>query len=156
MISGTQVTVTLSGEPLQGCLVYACNTAGAYAGQTEATDLSGQARFDLPEGSYKFKVYYDGTPWWSEITLVPGAVVIDIPAPTVVEVTTGGIPLCNYRVYAYTAEGAFLGCVMTDSSGQAKFELAEGSYKFKVFYGRVYWWSEVVDTGERAILEIPY
>ena len=75
----TVVTVTVAGEPLQDWRVYACTAEGAYAGQIEYTDASGQAFFSLPEGSYRFKVYYDGVYWWCEAVYAQGRVDLIIP-----------------------------------------------------------------------------
>jgi len=156
VISGTRVTVRLSGEPLKDCLVYACTGSGAYAGQSAMTDPLGHAQFTLEDGTYKFLVYYDGRAWWSDLTSVPGTATIDITASTLVAVTAGEDPLSHYYVYAYTEDGTFVGCTKTDASGRARFNLGEGSYKFRVFYNHTNWWSEVVQAPEVAVIDIPY
>ena len=154
--AATVVTVTTAEGPLQGSWVYAYTAEGAYAGCSRLTDASGQASLTLPQGSYRFRAYYDGAYWWSPVTTSPGSTIIDIPAATVVTITTAEGPLGGCWVYGYTAEGAYAGCSrLTDASGQASFTLSEGSYKFRIYYDRGYWWSQVITSPGSAIIDIP-
>jgi thermitase len=151
--SGITVTVTEAGEPLEGYRVYAYTSEGAYAG-SKVTDASGQAVFELAQGDYKFRVYYGGTYCWSPVVSSPGTATISISAEMVVTVTVAGEPLGGYRVYAYTSEGAYAGSKVTDASGQAMFDLAQGSYKFRVYYDGDYWWSPVITAPTTTAINI--
>ncbi len=148
------VTVTAAGGPIDGCRVYAYTADGAYAG-SKVTDASGQASFTLPQGSYKFRLYYNYSYWWSDTITTPGTTTIDIPAATVVTVTAAGGPVEGYRVYAYTADGTYAGSKVTDASGQASFTLPQGSYKFRLYYNYSYWWSQVITTPGTTTIDIP-
>ncbi|RLC95916.1 MAG: hypothetical protein DRI40_04625 [Chloroflexi bacterium] len=61
-------------------------------------------------------------------------------------VTANGTPLEGLRIYAFTAEGDYVDSRRADASGQASFTLAEGDYRFRVYYNGSYWWSQVVST----------
>ena len=64
---GTAVLhVTESGLDLYDVPVYLFTETGSYLSQLERTDSSGQVQFILPADSYKFRVDYDGTQYWSE------------------------------------------------------------------------------------------
>ncbi len=152
--AATVVTVTAAGGPIGGCRVYAYTADGTYAG-SKVTDASGQASFTLPQGSYKFRLYYEYTCWWSDAITTPGTTTIDIPAATVVTVTAAGGPIDGCRVYAYTADGAYAGSKVTDASGQASFTLPQGSYKFRVYYNYSYWWSDTITTPGTPTIDIP-
>ena len=40
--------------------------AGSYLGRMQSTDANGQTSFLIPAGSYKFRVDYSGTQYWSD------------------------------------------------------------------------------------------
>ena len=141
----TTVVVTVDGNPLASCWIYAYAAEGDYV-KSQTADAAGEASFTLPPGDYKFRVYYGGSYWWSQTVTSPGSATIDIPAPTAVTVTVGSDPLGYCWVYAYTVDGAYAGGRRADASGQASFTLAEGDYRFRVYYNGSYWWSQVVST----------
>jgi len=153
----TTVSVTVGEKPLMGWRVYVYTADGAYAGHTAYTDGAGQASFELPGGSYRFKVYYEGVCWDTDVITAPGNATIDIPAETVVTVmAAGGEPLVGHRVYAYTDGGAYVGrTANTDALGMASFVLPEGTYKFRVCYGGAYWYSQTVSAAGHATIDIP-
>ena len=157
----TVVTVTAGGSPLVGYRVFGYTATGRYTGKSAVTNTSGQAVFGLPQGDYKFKVYYAGAWHWSSPVSTPGATTISIPgdggtADTVVTVTAGGSPLAGYTVYACTSTGLYTGkSAVTNTSGQAFLGLAEGSYKFKVYYAGAWHWSPVVTTPAETTISIP-
>jgi thermitase len=154
--AATRVAVAAAGAPLEDCWVYAYTDDGVYAGCGRRTDASGQASFTLPNGSYKFKVYCEGTYWWSDAIAATGSASIDIPAATRVTVATAEGPLEGYWVYAYTDDGAYARCSRrTDASGQASFSLPDGSYKFKLYYGGRFWWTDAINATESASIDIP-
>jgi len=63
--------VTHTGQDLFDVPVYLFTETGSYLSRLERTDSSGQAQFLLPADSYKFRVDYDGTQYWSDvITLI--------------------------------------------------------------------------------------
>lgn len=64
--------VTHNGQDLYDVPVYLFTESGSYLSRFERTDSSGQVKFLLPANSYKFRVDYDGTQYWSNvITLIP-------------------------------------------------------------------------------------
>ncbi|MDY6827690.1 MAG: RHS repeat-associated core domain-containing protein, partial [Bacillota bacterium] len=65
---GTAVLhVTENGQDVFDVPVYLFTDSGSYLGQFERTDSSGQVQFLLPADSYKFRVDYDGTQYWSDV-----------------------------------------------------------------------------------------
>ena len=64
--------VTHNGQDLYDVPVYLFTASGSYLSRLERTDSSGQVQFLLPADSYKFRVDYDGTQYWSGvISLIP-------------------------------------------------------------------------------------
>ncbi len=64
------VHVTDSGQDLYDVPVYLFTGSGSYLSRMERTDSSGQVQFLLPADSYKFRVDYDGTQYWSDVISV--------------------------------------------------------------------------------------
>jgi len=59
--------VTHNGQDLFNVPVYLFTESGSYLSRLERTDSSGQVQFLLPAESYKFRVDYDGTQYWSDV-----------------------------------------------------------------------------------------
>ena len=64
------VHVTESGQDLYDVPVYLFTSSGSYLGRFERTDSSGQVQFLLPADSFKFRVDYDGTQYWSDVVSI--------------------------------------------------------------------------------------
>jgi len=62
--------VTYNGSDLEDVPVYLFTEQGAYLGKSERTDASGEATFTVPAESYKFRVDYNGTQYWSDVVNV--------------------------------------------------------------------------------------
>jgi len=62
--------VTHKGQDLYDVPVYLFTETGSYLGRLERTDSSGEVQFLLPANSYKFRVDYDGTQYWSEVIFI--------------------------------------------------------------------------------------
>jgi len=155
----TIARVTVDGVPLEGYRVYAYTATGTYAGQSQLTDRFGDAAFTLAAGSYKFRVFYDGTTWWSPVVTAPATTTIRIDqdplADTEVKVTLDGAPLEGYRVYAYDNAGTYTGqSEVTDAQGRALFSLPTGTYKFKSYYSGSWHWSPLVTTPATTSIDI--
>jgi hypothetical protein len=87
---GTAVLhVTESGQDLYDVPVYLFTDTGTYLGRLERTDSSGQCQFILPADSYKFRVDYDGTQYWSDvISILPHEVnTIDLQLELLADLT---------------------------------------------------------------------
>jgi len=64
--------VTHNGQDLFDVPVYLFTESASYLSRLERTDSSGQVQFLLPANSYKFRVDYDGTQYWSDvISIIP-------------------------------------------------------------------------------------
>jgi len=165
-LADVEVTVTGYGQPLTGVSVYAFTAAGAYLNLNAVTDVNGEVLFRLPaEGTYKFRADYQGSQFWTaEMTLWADQV-------NPVELSTGGGPfvlnvlkgpdvaLAGAKCYAFTETGAYLGLNdVTSSEGQVSFDLADGTYKFRVDHmGYQFWTPEVTLPGTSAeTLPIPH
>ncbi|CAB1065623.1 hypothetical protein D1BOALGB6SA_10420, partial [Olavius sp. associated proteobacterium Delta 1] len=160
-----EVQVTGSGMPMEGVNVYVFTTAGAYLGITDTTDAGGTVTFRLPAAAYKFRADYQSSQYWSaEITLAAGQV-------NPVNINTGGgefsftvfkgvsDPLVGVNCYVFTETGTYLGMTdVTSSEGLVTFNLADGSYKFRVDYLGYQFWSLVylVPGTLSATLTIPH
>lgn len=62
--------VTYNGADLEDVPVYLFTDQGAYLGKSQRTDVSGEAIFTIPAKSYKFRVDYNGTQYWSDVVNV--------------------------------------------------------------------------------------
>ncbi len=68
---GTAVLhVTEASQDLYDVPVYLFTETGSYLSRMERTDTSGQVQFLLPSDSYKFRVDYEGTQYWSDVISV--------------------------------------------------------------------------------------
>jgi len=141
------VSTSLDSE-LSGLRVYAFTEAGSYTGKNAVTDETGTALFDptdFTDGSYKFRVDYLGSRFWSDSILLPGnyrADVVISAATAAVVVNSGAGPLPGVKVYLFSASGAYLGRNQrTDETGQVTFQLPTGvSFKFRAdILGGKYW-----------------
>ena len=66
------IHVTNLGEDIENARVYLFTETGSYLGKYVNTDATGVAPFTLPVKSYKFRVDYSGSQYWSEeITPLP-------------------------------------------------------------------------------------
>jgi len=146
--SEAQVTVTGSGLPISGAAVYVYTQSGSYLGISGTTDSNGQIVFRLPSGNYKFRSDYQSSQYWS----VEQTLMADQVHP--VEISTGGgafnltvtdnsgQPLENANCYLFNDQGAYLGITAaTDGGGKAVFNLADGSYQFRIDYMGYQFWT---------------
>ncbi|MEJ2046914.1 MAG: hypothetical protein P8X92_02245, partial [Dehalococcoidia bacterium] len=66
------IHVHRTGVDVEGVRVYLFTAAGSYLGKYETTDVYGEARFLLPDRSYKFRVDEGGNQYWSDvINIIP-------------------------------------------------------------------------------------
>ncbi len=127
-------------EPMQGVKVYLFTASGSYQGQSRVTDSSGEAIFNLPEQAYKVRADYLGQQFWSDV-LPWQDTIIAIPLGDSEVTASSDLPLAGVKVYVFSTEGSYLGIAgTTDADGKVVFNLAAGSYKFRVDYqGSQYW-----------------
>ena len=137
------------GKGLADVPVYAFTAGGSYIGLAEQTDSGGTAQFDLAAGEYKFRADVQGKEYWSSIvSLSDGSVEIETgeQALKVKVEDAAGEGIGGLDVYAYTAEGKYLGLTgRTDKEGLTSFELTAGNYKFRVDYQGKTFWSPVAN-----------
>jgi hypothetical protein len=150
-LADAEVTVTGGGFPKQGVKVYVFTPSGSNLGLNQATDAEGKVLFRLPETSYKFRVDYLTGQFWSGEELLtadqvnPIGVSVGGGAFSVFVLKETGEARPGLNCYAYTASGSYLGMMgTTDASGRVSFDLAAGSYKFRVDYMGYPFWSDMV------------
>jgi YD repeat-containing protein len=141
-----RIHVTMAGQDTQGASVYVFSSAGSYLGISGTTNAAGIIDFALPAGTYKFRADYQGGQYW----VTAG---IDQDVANAVELSAGGgqftltidrgsEPLAGVRTYAFNPAGTYLGMYRdSNANGQASFNLASGSYKFRVDYLGYQFWS---------------
>jgi YD repeat-containing protein len=135
--------------PLVGVTCYAFTSTGTYLGKSGQTDNNGAVAFDLGNGSYKFRVDYQGYQFWSEVVTMPdvSSVEVTIPEEQVeVTVATSSGPATGIKVYLFTESGTYLGLNQTtDAAGKVTFDLPIGkNYKFRADMSGSQYWSNVV------------
>ncbi|MBT8363414.1 MAG: hypothetical protein KJP23_01830, partial [Deltaproteobacteria bacterium] len=144
------ISVTGAGLPQIGLKVYAYSATDSYLGLSETTNDQGQVRFRLPAGNYSFRVDYQGSRFWSEVE----PLTVDLVNEVIVSVGGGSFaltvwqsdtdPLAGINCYVFSEGGSYLGLKgATGAAGQAFFDLANGSYQFRVDYLGYQHWSEV-------------
>lgn len=150
----TRIDVTLGGEPLSDCTVYAFDKSGSLS-TSSVTGADGTACFDLLPGTYRFRVYYGGSTWWSGAIQAPGEGSLAIPAYTTVHVVRDGVTVEGLLVYGYRADGTLVSSRTTDASGRAQFLYPEGRYIFRIISGGQPISSSTINAGESVTIDIP-
>jgi hypothetical protein len=160
-MADAEITVTGGGFPQEGVNVYVFSAAGSYLGLTQATDAEGKVTFRLPESTYKFRVDYQGSQYWSDGELLTADqvkyITISVGGGTfTVTVLKGAVePLVGVNCYVFTDGEVYLGMFgATDSNGEVLFDLADGSYKFRVDNLGYQFWSEVVTLPGASTVEM--
>lgn len=144
-----RIHVTMASQDVPNIPVYVFTAAGSYLGITGNTDTAGIKEFRLPAGNYKFRADYQGSQYWATAAISQDVV-------NTVELSTGGgqftltvfkdasNPLTGSNCYVFSEAGSYLGISGTlNSNGQATFNLANGSYKFRVDYLGYQFWTDV-------------
>jgi Chitobiase/beta-hexosaminidase C-terminal domain/Putative Ig domain len=146
-MADADITVSGGGFPLAGQPVFVYTTTGAYLGLNQTTTTDGQVHFRLPEGDYNFRADYEGNRYWSGDKPLAAHQVnpVDIATGggrfTVTVSRGGGMPLRGVKCYVYGVEESYLGLYgSTDAEGRVAFDLADGSYRFRIDYlGGQFW-----------------
>jgi RHS repeat-associated protein len=61
------IHATFNGQDVNDAPVYLFSDRGSYLGKFDRTDTMGRATFLIPEGSYKFRVDYNNSRYWSDV-----------------------------------------------------------------------------------------
>lgn len=145
-----EITLTGGGFPMADQPVYVSTVTGSYLGLTRKTDQGGKVSFRLPEGDYKFRADHVGSQYWSgEETLTAHAInPITLSTGggsfTVTAFKGAGEPLSSAKCYVFGAENNYLGLFgATDANGQVFFNLANGTYRFRMDHLGYQFWSGV-------------
>jgi hypothetical protein len=164
-MADARVTVTGAGLPRADIPVYLFSDSDAYLGMNARTDSGGQVSFRLPAGSYKFRADYQGSHYWSGVQLLEAdqtnEAVVSVGGGTfTVDVRqAAATPMAGLRGYVFNANDAYIGLYSaTDDQGRLHFDLADGTFKFRIDYlGHQYWSPSVtVPTVMATSIEIPH
>ncbi len=146
VLGNSSVHVSLSAA-IEGVQMYAFSGSGQYLSLTSLTSASGTAEFDLAAGSYKFRADYLGSQYWSPVISTPGQLETTIDLNMAMVTVSLSSAISNLPINLYDEIGNYLGeTVSTDSSGQAQFELSEGTYFFRSDYQMKSYSSSVIST----------
>jgi len=160
-MADAEITVTGAGFPQEGVKVYVFSQAGSYLGLNQTTDVDGKVFFRLPEGRCTFRVDYQGSQFWSpEETLTADKV-----NPIIISVGGGSFtltvlrgaaePLVGVNCYVFSEGGSYLGLFgATNRGGEVFFELADGTYQFRVDHLGYQFWSEVVSIPDTYSVDV--
>jgi hypothetical protein len=155
-----EVAVTDSAGPLTNVSVYVLNKNGSYLNLTKKTAANGNASFRLPAETYKFRADYMGTQFFSSNTPLltdqvnPVTIATGGGTFTLTLQSDGGRPLSGVACYLFNAAGSYLNVSrVSGDQGQALFDLANGTYKFRVDHrGYQFWTYPVTLPGAGSIL----
>jgi hypothetical protein len=151
-MADAEVTVTGAGLPQEGVNVYVFTPTGSYLGLYGTTDANGTVTFHLPAGSYTFRADYQGSQFWSgeevltEDQINPVVISVGGGAFTCTVLTGGSEPLVGVNCYVFNESGSYLGLYgATDEDGETRFDLSDGTYKFRIDYLGYQFWSDVIE-----------
>ncbi len=147
-------TVTIVNEAgdnieVKNLYVYGYTENGSYTGIYGRTDKNGRVELTVPAGRFKFRVYYQGSNYWSGVVAAPDAdstVIETGERPfTVNIVDNNGQPTKNVRVYVYTGNGVYVGSnAKTNKDGEVVLNIPTGNFKFRADYKGSTFWSAIV------------
>jgi len=120
------------------------------------TGSDGQARFNLPEGNYRFRADKNGRQYFSGVAnhcAVTGCgsatVIVPVYGDVMVDVVTNsGTPQSAVTVYAFSGTTYTGFSAVTGADGQAAFTLPEGNYRFRADKNGVQYWSGTSGNGD--------
>ena len=160
-----EVSVTGGGFPVAGEKVHVFSPAGSYLGLVQTTDPDGKVYFHLPAESYDFRADHLGSRYWSGDKVLVAHQVNPVNISTgggsfTVSVTRGGgAPLSGVKCYVFGAQDTYLGLYgSTDAEGRVAFDLADGSYRFRIDYLGGQFWSAIASIPDTLSigLDIPH
>ncbi|MBD3190497.1 MAG: hypothetical protein GF308_07625 [Candidatus Heimdallarchaeota archaeon] len=141
---GSLITVNVIdeiGESVTGALVDIYYSSGAVVGKPTATTPStGLVSLTMKAGSYKVRVRYAGSEYWSQIFAYPQTTSVTVQVSIAaslaqVHVETEGTGIPNIPVYVFDSLGRYVGqSAQTDDAGDAYFAVSPGDYVFKAYY----------------------
>ncbi len=151
--------ITAGGNALVNVRVYLFTDTNSYTGRYGNTDLSGIVEIQgVGEGSYKMRVDYQASQHWSDIFFFNETAIVhhDVGGGTVyANITAGGTPITNTRVYVFTSSGSYTGTYAnTNEYGIAEFALSGGDYKLRVDYLSRQFWSDIFTASDELIVDI--
>ncbi|ADW17596.1 YD repeat protein [Desulfobulbus propionicus DSM 2032] len=134
------VNTTNNGMPLAGATLRVYTATGTDTGITALTDSEGKTTFTLPGGSYRFQATHEGQLFWSgNLTVTPDQTIHTTISTGggsyVLNVTNGTAGIAGVKTMLFSASGSYLSqSVTTSSTGEAAYNLADGSYRVTANY----------------------
>ncbi len=141
--------VDAAGNGISNITVYAYSSRGSWTGSYGKTGSDGTVILEISDGSFKFRAYYQGQGFWSDIVSSPKTTSTTIKTQEqnflVNVVSSNGKGISNTYVYAYTSRGAWTGQYgRTNASGEVNLKLVSGDFKFRIYHHGQAYWSDVV------------
>jgi len=137
-----------------GISVSAWDTSTAI-GYSRTTNASGTASFSLLDGQYRFRVSHNGKHFFSETVSAGSSTVIDMTPYTKVLVTLAGEPWAGVSVQSFDGTENAKYSRVTNAEGVATFSVPDGTWRFRVSrHGRQHF-SEEVERGSQAVVQVP-
>ncbi len=149
-----------SGLAIQNVRTYLFTESGSYSGVYANTNLTGLATYNsIAGGWFKIRIDYLSKQFWSPVFNATNGYVVQasIGGGTLYgNITAGGNPLVNVRVYLFTDTNSYTGRYgNTNVSGIVELQgVGEGNYKMRVDYQSKNYWSPTFFFNETAI--VPY
>lgn len=135
-----RVKVTGSHPPQSGLPIHVYSGAGKSLNLTGKTDTAGTAVFRLPAGEYRFRADLEKEEFWSDSVYLAPHVEnpVQIPVDGTIRLTVSknnGAPLPRIPVTLLDGSGTSLYVSgTTNDTGQAFFDIPEGTYRFEAEY----------------------
>jgi len=146
-----EVTVTRSSSGIANVPVYLFSSGGAYLNVSAKSDASGKVSLRLPAQTFKFRADYQGAQFFSANTTLLADTVNPVTIATgggtftLTLQSATGRSLAGVSCHLFTSAGSYLNAARTtNDAGQALFDLATGSYKFRIDYRGYQFWTDTV------------
>ena len=144
---------------ISGIKMYLFSSRGTYLGLSGLSDAQGEVFFNVPSGSYMVRADYMGYQFWTAEVSVGGdqAATLTIPHQDVVISVQGDLDgdiqaRESVPVYIFTPSGSYLGISgISDSQGQATFNLPAKEYMARADYKTQQYWSQVFNQTDQTV-----
>ncbi|MHA1198004.1 MAG: carboxypeptidase-like regulatory domain-containing protein [Candidatus Heimdallarchaeaceae archaeon] len=149
-----------SGFAIQNVRTYLFTQTGSYSGKYANSNSSGIATYtSIAGGWFKIRIDYLAKRFWSPVFNATNGHVVQasIGGGTLYgNITAGGNPLVNVRVYLFTDTNSYTGKYgNTDASGIVELQgVGESNYKMRVDYQAKRYWSPTFFFNETTV--VPY
>jgi parallel beta-helix repeat protein len=125
--------------------VYLHKESGSYMGVQKTTGSDGTCVFNVPQKAYTFRADFMSQQYWGGPSTWTGTEIIIPEGMLEVTFREGTILHDGVTAYLFTDGGSYLNInTLTDANGKATFQVPVGSYKVRVDYDGMQYWTDTM------------